>query len=521
MTHLTYQYNKKTGATYVYSAKSYWDKEKKAPRTKQVYLGKLDRETGEIIPSQRKKPRHVAPEAGADIKVTSRVAGPYLLLEKLTQESGLATLLKRCFPELHDEMLSLVYFIVQKGLPLSRSELWSDTHMHPLQESLSSQRISELLLKITEDDRQHFLSLWLKKVIEDDYLCYDITSISSYARGNEYVKWGYNRDGESLPQINFAMLFGQKSGLPAYYRRLPGNIPDVATLSAMMKAMDFLGATRKVSFVMDRGFYSEKNIDELLLRHHRFTMGIPSGSKWVEGIINHHYESIASPEHYHEIDDSEALYAATTLHKWGEKKRRTYLHVYYNAARAAEEFDRFTRRLIRLKKELESGKMSETDKERYARYFIIKETPKRGCHIAFNKDEIQKHRKRYAGFFCILSNRFRDSMETLCVYRRKEVVENCFDDLKNQLDMKRLRIHSSAAMDSRIFLQFLALILICRIREMIQSDKELKNLTVREVMEAMETLVRVTYSGRYGQLYTETGPLPRKILAAFGITLPA
>jgi len=56
---------------------------------------------------------------------------------------------------------------------------------------------------------------------------------------------------------------------------------------------------------------------------------------------------------------------------------------------------------------------------------------------------------------------------------------------------------------------------------MIQSDKELKNLTVREVMEAMETLVRVTYSGRYGQLYTETGPLPRKILAAFGITLPA
>jgi hypothetical protein len=130
MTHLTYQHNKKTGATYVYSSKSYWDKDKKAPRTRQVYLGKLDKETGEIIPSQRKKPRRTIPEAGPDIKVTARVAGPYLLLEKLAGESGLLTLLKRCFPEWHDEMLSLVYFIVQKGLPLSRSESWSDTHMH-------------------------------------------------------------------------------------------------------------------------------------------------------------------------------------------------------------------------------------------------------------------------------------------------------------------------------------------------------------------------------------------------------
>ncbi|MFA6477660.1 MAG: hypothetical protein WCV67_05055, partial [Victivallaceae bacterium] len=48
------------------------------------------------------------------------------------------------------------------------------------------------------------------------------------------------------------------------------------------------------------------------------------------------------------------------------------------------------------------------------------------------------------------------------------VVENSFDGLKNQLDMKRLRIHTSAAMDARMFLQFLALIYICQIRNAIQ-----------------------------------------------------
>lgn len=31
-----YHHNKKTGVTYVYSVRSYWDKEKKAPRNRQV-----------------------------------------------------------------------------------------------------------------------------------------------------------------------------------------------------------------------------------------------------------------------------------------------------------------------------------------------------------------------------------------------------------------------------------------------------------------------------------------------------
>ena len=54
MSSQTHHHNKKTGVTYVYSVESYWDKEKKAPRNRQVCIGKLDKATGEIIPSQRK-----------------------------------------------------------------------------------------------------------------------------------------------------------------------------------------------------------------------------------------------------------------------------------------------------------------------------------------------------------------------------------------------------------------------------------------------------------------------------------
>ena len=99
-------------------------------------------------------------------------------------------------------------------------------------------------------------------------------------------------------------------------------------------------------------------------------------------------------------------------------------------------------------------------------------------------------------------------------------MENCFDDLKNHLDMKRLRVHSAPAMDGRLFLQFLALIYVSSIRTRIIGDKKLKYFTAAKVMEEMETLVRVKYSNRYGQVFTETTPVQRRILDLFDIELP-
>ena len=514
----TYHHNKKTGATYVYSVHSYWDKEKKRPANKQTCLGKLDKETGELIPSKRDKTAAKRASSVPEVTAKAHVAGPSMILEQLTSQNGVGAMLKKCFPEIHSEILSIVFFIVQKGLPLSHCEPWSFGHLHPYADIIVSQRISDLLSKITENDRQRFLSLWLSKLLEHYYLCYDITSVSSYASFNEYLKYGYNRDQESLPQINLAMLFGQKSRLPAYYRRMPGNITDVATLKTTLKSLDFLGSSC-MHFILDRGFYSEQNIDELFERRHKFTIALPSGRKWIENIIDSYKETIYLPENYLKIDDNEALFAKTLLHKWGKNGKRSYMHIYFNDRQAATEFDRFTIEMLQYKEEVESGKRKKEHEEYYNRYLIISETPKRGVKVLFNDEEILRTRKRYAGFFCILSNAIKDPLTALRVYRAKDVVENSFDDLKNHLDMKRLRMHSSGTMDARLFLQFLALIYICQIRNVIQEDKVLRNLTVREVMENMETLVQIKYSHRYGQLLTETNPIQRKIMEAFGVTL--
>jgi hypothetical protein len=507
-------HRKKSGGAYAYSFESYWDKEKKAPRTRQVCLGRINEETGEITPSKRRA-RKQGP-AGHGAAASAKVCGPCLLLEKAASDIGLAADLRKSFPGRHGDILSLAFFAAQKGLPLSRCEAWSESHCHPSGHPIGSQRASELLKQVAEDGRQHFFSLWAKRMAEGELLCYDITSISSYAKGNEYVRRGYNRDNESLPQINLAVLYGQKSGLPAYYRRLPGNISDTKTLQTTMEALDFIGKT-KLCFVLDRGFYSEKNAGALLERRCRFVMAVPSGRLWARDIIDQHCDKIMSPERYRQTGEDEALYMAPHLLKWGG--RRVYAHLYYSAARAADDFDSLTRKLIACKKELESDAPQEKNAELYERFFIIKKTPKRGLSAAYNEPEIQKYRKRYAGFFCILTNMKMGSEEVLEIYRRKEVVENCFDDLKNGLDMKRLRVHSSEAMDGRLFVQFLALALISRVRMVAKNCEGLKYMSVREIMEAMESVVRITYSGRYGSLVTETGPVQKKIIEAFGLEL--
>lgn len=48
------QLDKRSGITYVYESQSYWDKELKQPRSNRKLIGKLDPDTGEIVPTGKK-----------------------------------------------------------------------------------------------------------------------------------------------------------------------------------------------------------------------------------------------------------------------------------------------------------------------------------------------------------------------------------------------------------------------------------------------------------------------------------
>ncbi|MEN6411842.1 MAG: hypothetical protein ABFC84_03625 [Veillonellales bacterium] len=116
--------------------------------------------------------------------------------------------------------------------------------------------------------------------------------------------------------------------------------------------------------------------------------------------------------------------------------------------------------------------------------------------------------------------RFKDPIEALQVYRDKDIVEKCFDDLKNGLDMKRLRMHTIETVDGRLFVQFIALLFISALRKEMRESRLIESYTIREFLFEMDPPTKIRYAGKYGQRLTEVTKTQREILELLKIDLP-
>src|SRR5580704_4491517 len=105
MTKRVIHVNQKTGVSYVYEYISYWDKEKKQGRNKQICIGKVDPISGEIIPSKRLRSQEASPES--TMTAEAQVVGPSLVLDSISERLGLKELLKTCFSQTYQQILAM------------------------------------------------------------------------------------------------------------------------------------------------------------------------------------------------------------------------------------------------------------------------------------------------------------------------------------------------------------------------------------------------------------------------------
>jgi len=95
---IIHQFDKRSGITYVYESKSFWDKEKKTSRAKRTLIGRLVPETGEIIPTDgRCRKDKVNAET---VKSTDYKALYEKLLKKHAAQETLITALRKKVNEL-------------------------------------------------------------------------------------------------------------------------------------------------------------------------------------------------------------------------------------------------------------------------------------------------------------------------------------------------------------------------------------------------------------------------------------
>jgi transposase len=532
MSAIVYQANKKTGVVYAYESVAYWDKEKQQSRAKRKCIGRVDSATQGIIPTRSRKmptPGEKPRRGPVPTTWTSRsFYGATYLFDRIGEDIGVTEDLKTCFPESYRQILSIAYYLILEDRnPLSRFPRWAAIHHHPHGGVISSQRSSELFASITEEALQRFFRLQGKRRVEKEYLAYDSTSVSSYSKCLKQIRYGKNKDHEHLAQINLSLLFGQQSRLPFYYRKLAGKIPDVKTLRKLLADMNTLGY-EKIKVVLDRGFFSAANINDMYRHHMKFLIAAKQSLKLVQTNLDSVRDRMRSWNHYH---PSHQLYTYSLPVSWDyvqnrpykgdalQEERWMYLHLYYSPERALEDEKSFNNRMVAWQEELESGQRHPDHEKYYAKYFEVKSTPVRGTKITAKEDAIAEAKRNY-GYFALLSNEIKDAVEALEIYRNKDLVEKAFDNLKERLNMRRLVVSSEQSLDGKLFVQFIALIFLSYITKIMQANNLFKDHTLQEVLDEMDIIECFEIPGQQLQV-GETTKHQMDLYAKFGVPPPA
>lgn len=531
---IVYQTNKETGITYAYQNEPYWDKEKQQSRAKRKLIGKLDPDTGEIVPTRPYKKREETPQIEAKTgpvpitQVRRTFYGAGYLFDQIGKQTGVHDDLKAVFPEHYKQILSIAYYLIlEENNSLSRFAHWQKLHHHPFNQNIPSQRSSELFQSIEEERRMQFFKKQGKRRMEKEYWAFDTTSISSYSEVLTQVKKGKNKEHDRLPQINLALLFGEESGLPFYYRELPGNITDVKTVRQLMAEFDVMGY-KKVNMVFDRGFYSKDNIDALYKNHQKFVIGVQLRLNYVKEIFEKERETLKL---WSNLETQFNTYGVCRMITWDyEEKRpnkgdilklnkRAYLHLFYNPEKAIKDQVDMNDYLTALHDDLSNNTLKSYRLKDYDKYFEVTETPKRGRKISPKEDAMAEAVRNY-GYFALLTNEVKDPFEALSLYRSKDIVEKAFGNLKDRLNFRRMQVSSKLSLNGKLFVEFIALIYLSYVKKRMQDAELFKQWTLQGVLDELD-LIELFEAPQHGRILGEITEKQKNLFEALGINPPS
>ena len=213
-------------------------------------------------------------------------------------------------------------------------------------------------------------------------------------------------------------------------------------------------SSRKTRFVMDRGFYSAENMQYLVQKGCRFIIALPGHLKFCTELVDKHRDEIVNQAECW-LGKGKPYGKAYEVTGLGYRMR---VHLYYDPYKAMAESERLYEEIERQENELSQMTEPPDRKLHYDRYFYINRTKDGGLAYRRNMEAINKALSR-CGFFLIGETDFKKTTaEILEIYRRRDVVEKCFDNLKNDIDMRRMYVQSDEVAEGKMFVAFLALI---------------------------------------------------------------
>ena len=483
--------------------------------------------------------------------------GPQLVFGTITARYKLQSFLEKAFSqEIALDILSFAWYIASEGSALSNSDSWFEYFENPRGGPMSSQDITRLLDRMTHDEMLTFYKHWLEFNITsqgEDKILYDLTSISYYGNSIDAAEWGYNRDNENLSQVNLALMCQRQTGMPLFAWAINGSITDVSTLENTLQFANKFGYMPNC-LMLDRAFASIGNVTYMLRKGYTFLQATKVDAGWIRKLIDAGEDERASPDSMLKMEDR-TYYASTVKCKFviikhlsGRKAGREetfvnvykeemesfpsenskivsqhtcYFHALFCQDLVGNQRDRF---MSSLKAEYERLIAAETAevKKGLAKYFIITK-PKyaRRRNVEYNLENIKLHENKYSGFVCFLTNdkTIKTAEDVLSEYATRDCIEKDFDEMKNDLDMRRLRVQSDARIRARLFIQFIAEIYMREMRVCLRASEECKKMTRKQISSHIKTIYKINFVGKYRDVKPSLSKSQRAILKALGIKI--
>ena len=477
-----------------YVTESYWDKVKKRTIDNRIGIGKLDPNNSEqMFPNKAFARIFGQKQADADKEVASlrqfysagarRIAGrldftvsygPFAVLRRCAERTGLWDSLKRSMPRLWREVFALAVHAVCAEQSCAQSfPGWAFDHWCGLDEPPSDSTISRLYRELSQSPeclntffelyRENFHKLF--PCSRERVVAFDSTNQVTESRHQSQARRGKAKTGEALPVISTAMYVDEITGISLWYEHFDGNILDKTETPYSVAKAQQLGFN-KLFLMMDRGYYSEnsetaaRKIDLLGIG---FGMMMPETIAIVSRTIASHQETIRLKELYYVPEED--IYGCQTDITL-PSGNSFYAYVYYDDHTAVTERNAVHAQLNFFMGEAQSRQRF-TDKmqDYFARRGIIvtkSDKPDQGGRNFTLSIDHEMAQRAYdgAGFFMVLSNRLMTAADMIKIARRRDSAEKAFRDLKSHFSLARTYTHSTEAYNGKMFVSFVSLVLL-------------------------------------------------------------
>ena len=356
-------------------------------------------------------------------------------------------------------ILALAIYKFDGGGAMMTFEDWLPQVWLPKVTPLNGRRISELLAKITPELTENYYKLRFDRARKDNpkgmTLSFDSTSISTYSTTITDAAWGHAKQNPELQQINFLMVCNHASGDVLYAFSFDGSINDKTILAIAYLQMKSAGIDLGDNIlVTDRGFSSIYNTQRAINLDLKFIQFLPLTEGSVLNELSRKMSILSDPIAH--MDPEMGVSAIKLSENWtaetevGSVPIKSFLFLYRNPIVSAEETQALHRDVLRIcdlkNKEMSQERKTRIDEalwKRVRNYLEESKGAKEGEPTWKLKFDELKEGVLLLGCQAIRSNVDKDPFEILRIYRQRLIIEQGFNQLKNEVGGSRLEATES------------------------------------------------------------------------------